>query len=86
MQEAWRASILEKTILESIGLHWRMQAILVEGGLVKTILEIVAERCQLRASHTHEGGLGKTIHEIVAVLYHLLASHHHGRWACEDHP
>ena len=28
-----------------VGFHWRMQAVLMEGGLVKTILEIVAEHC-----------------------------------------
>ena len=37
---------LVKTVLEIVGLHWRMQAILVESALVKTILEIVAELCQ----------------------------------------
>ena len=42
-----------KTILEIVGPHWRLQAILVEGGLVKTILEIVAEPCQLLASPRH---------------------------------
>ena len=56
----------------------------MEGGLVKTILEIVGLHRLMQAIRM-EGGLVKTILEIVAELCQLLASHPHGRWACEDH-
>ena len=55
-----------------------MQATLMAGGLVRTILEIVCLHWRMQAI---EGGLVKTILEIVAVLCRLLASHPHGRWA-----
>ena len=57
----------------------------MEGGLAKTILEIVGLHRRMQAIRM-EGGLVKTILEIVAELCQLLASHSHGRWACEDHP
>ena len=60
------------------------QAILVEGGPVKTIFEIVGLRWSMQAI-LMEGGLAKTIFEIVSELGQLLASHSHRRWACEDH-
>ena len=42
-----------------------------EGGLVKTILEIVAELCQLHEAILVEGGLVKTILENVGLHWHM---------------
>ena len=47
---------LMKTILESVGLHWRMQAIL-EGGLVKTILELSPSAANCMQAILLESGL-----------------------------
>ena len=40
---------------EIVGLRWRVKAILMEGRLVKTILEDVAKICQLLVSHPQAG-------------------------------
>ena len=54
----------------------------MEGGLVKTILEIVAELCQLLASHPHGRLALKIIFEIVG-LHRLMQAIRMERWACE---
>ena len=59
-----------------------MQAIRVEGGLVKTILEIVFELCQLLASPPHGRLVLKTILEIAGL--HWCSSYPHGGWVSED--
>ena len=43
----------------------------MEGGLVKTILEIGAELAQLLVSYSMEGGLVKTILEIVGLPWRM---------------
>ena len=62
-----------KAILESVGLHWRMQAILVQGGLVKTILENVAEPANCMQAILMAGGLVRTILEIVCLHWRMQA-------------
>ena len=63
-----------KTILEIVGPRRSMQAILMEGGLAKTIFEIVSELGQLLASHSIEGGFVRTILEIDAERCQVFAS------------
>ena len=61
-----------------------MQAVLMEGGLVKTILEIVADTANCLQAILKDGVLVKTILEIVC--FHWCMRAPHGRWACEDNP
>ena len=62
-----------KTILEIVGPRWRLQAILVEGGRVKTNLELSPNPANCLQAISMQGGLVKTILEIVGLHWRLQA-------------